>query len=170
MSNETHLEILKKGAEKWNEWREENPGVIPDFSWANMPEMELSGYNLEDANLKLAFCKGCNFAGSNFKNSYLYGANLESTDCSGCDFSGSNLEGALIKDANLKDTNLSNCNFRLANLEGSDFGGADFSGSKKLKADQLSRVSNILGAKIAQRLKEKLSETSPHLLTKSLKL
>lgn len=33
MSNPEHLEILKQGVEKWNEWRKENPDVWPDLSF-----------------------------------------------------------------------------------------------------------------------------------------
>ena len=65
MSNKNHLEILKMGAEKWNSWRKENPHETPDFSWANLPEMDLQNYNFENANLKLAFCKSCNFTDAN---------------------------------------------------------------------------------------------------------
>ncbi len=167
MANENHLEILGQGAEEWNKWRQENPDITPDFGWANMPAMDLRGYDFENANLKLAFCKSCNFTGANLKNSNLYGANLENTNCSKADFSGANLEGALIKDAVLTGSNLSDCNFRLVNLEGSNFEGADFSGCKKLKADQLSKALSLYEANLNERLLEKLSQTSPNLLIKS---
>jgi len=167
MSNKYHLEILKKGAEQWNCWREENPEETPDFSWANLPGMDLRNYNFENANLKLAFCKKCNFTDANFQNSNLYGANLELTNCTNSNFSGANLEGALIKNAILKNSNLSNCNFRLANLEGSIFEGADLSGSKKLKIDQISKVATLYKAKLGERITEKLIAMSPHLFNKS---
>ncbi|NIX15817.1 MAG: hypothetical protein GWN11_08030 [Candidatus Dadabacteria bacterium] len=167
MANYKHLEILGQGAEKWNKWRQENPEITPDFGWANMPAMDLRGYDFENANLKLAFCKSCIFTGANLKNSNLYGANLEDTNCSNADFSGANLEGALIKDASLKGSKLKDCNWRLANLEGSDFEAADLSGSKKLKTDQLSKVTTLYKAKVSERLLEKLIQTNPDLFNKS---
>ncbi|NIP30954.1 MAG: hypothetical protein GTN99_06435 [Candidatus Dadabacteria bacterium] len=166
MSNENHLELLKMGVEQWNEWREQNPEVIPDFSWANLPGMDFKNYNFENANLKLAFCKNCDFSGANLKNSNLYGANLEHANCTGSDFQGANLEGALFKDAVLVDANLSQCNFRLANMEGSDLRGADLTGCKKLKADQLSRASTLYRAKLSDRIFEGLKEKSIHLFKK----
>ena len=157
MSNKNHLEIIKMGAEKWNSWRKENTHETPDFSWANLPEMDLQNYNFKNANLKLAFCKSCNFTGANFENA----------NCSNANFSGANLEGALIKNAILKNSNLSDCNFRLVNLEGSNLQGADLSGSKKLKIDQISRVSTLYEAKLSERITEKLLAISPHLFRKS---
>jgi uncharacterized protein YjbI with pentapeptide repeats len=167
MSNKNHLEILKKGAQKWNSWRRENPEEIPDFSWANLPGMDLKNYNFENANLKLAFCKSCNFTGVNFENSNLYGANLEHTNCTNSNFNGANLEGALIKDAILINSKLSNCNFRLANLEGTNLQGADLSGCKKLKVDQISRAATLYEAKLSERIAAKIIEISPHLFQKS---
>jgi len=32
MADPTHLEILLKGPECWNKWREENPAIHPDLS------------------------------------------------------------------------------------------------------------------------------------------
>ena len=155
------------GAAKWNTWRQENPAEIPDFSWANLPEMDLKNYNFENANLKLAFCKGCDFTDANFENSNLYGANLELVNCTNTNFNGANFEGALIKNAIFKNSKLSNCNFRLVNLEGSNFEGADLSGSKKLKVDQISKAVSLFEAKLSERITEKLIETSPHLFEKS---
>jgi hypothetical protein len=34
MINPEHLAILKQGVEIWNKWREENPDIMPDLSWA----------------------------------------------------------------------------------------------------------------------------------------
>ncbi len=163
MANKDHLEILKMGVQKWNQWREQNPEEIPDFSWANLPGVDFKHYNLENANLKLAFCKGCDFSGANMQNCNLYGANLENAFCRGTNFSGANLEGALIKEAVLTNSNLSECNFRLANLEGSNLEGADLSGCKKLKTEQISRVATLYKAKLAQRIAEKLIEECPNL-------
>jgi len=42
MANEAHLAKLKKGVEKWNEWRTTNPHVSPDLRRVN-----LTGANLD---------------------------------------------------------------------------------------------------------------------------
>jgi uncharacterized protein YjbI with pentapeptide repeats len=166
MSNTKHLEILKQGAQHWNSWRKESPLEIPDFSWANLPGMDLRYYNFENANLKLAYCKNCDFTGATFENSNLYGANLEQTNCTNTNFTGANLEGAHIKDAILINSNLSNCNFRLTNLEGTNLQGADLSGCKKLKTDQISKAASLYQAILSQRIIDKLNENSAHLFKK----
>ena len=32
MANEEHLKILKQGVDAWNQWRKENPKIMPDFT------------------------------------------------------------------------------------------------------------------------------------------
>lgn len=46
MANEEHLEILKKGVEEWNAWRDES-GEKPDLRWAKLINANLKGANLE---------------------------------------------------------------------------------------------------------------------------
>jgi hypothetical protein len=42
MANGEHLAILKQGADVWNEWRDKNPVVRPDFSGATLRWADLS--------------------------------------------------------------------------------------------------------------------------------
>jgi hypothetical protein len=44
MANPKHLEILKKGVEEWNKWRDDHPEIVPDLSRA-----KLSGTDLHEA-------------------------------------------------------------------------------------------------------------------------
>ena len=48
MSERTHLEILKQGAEAWNNWRLEYPGVKPQLSGEDLSELDLSRADLTD--------------------------------------------------------------------------------------------------------------------------
>jgi predicted transcriptional regulator len=66
MTKKKELEILKRGVEVWNEWREENPDIIPDLSGS-----DLSGMKLKKVNFYLS-----NLSGSIFKNADLIGADL----------------------------------------------------------------------------------------------
>ena len=36
MANDEHVALLKKDVEAWNEWRDANPDVRPDFSGADL--------------------------------------------------------------------------------------------------------------------------------------
>ena len=60
MTNQEHLEILRKGVEAWNRWRAENP-VIP-----NLQEADLRGANLQEANLWGANLQGADLGGATF--------------------------------------------------------------------------------------------------------
>ena len=47
MANDEHVALLKKGAAARNAWRNENPDIRPDLSYA-----DLRGANLVGANLR----------------------------------------------------------------------------------------------------------------------
>ena len=36
MGDREHMEVLTQGAEVWNDWREKNPGVMPDLEEADL--------------------------------------------------------------------------------------------------------------------------------------
>ena len=55
MANEEHLDILKKGVERWNAWRSENPEIQPYLSDADLRRAYLRRADLSDANLSDAF-------------------------------------------------------------------------------------------------------------------
>ena len=85
MTNQEHLEILRKGVEAWNRWRAENP-VIPnlqeaDLRGANLQEAILWLANLQEANLRVANLQEANLWGTN-----LWGANLQGADLGGATF------------------------------------------------------------------------------------
>lgn len=43
MANQEHLDLLKKGVEGWNQWREEHPEIEPDLSGANLEGLASQG-------------------------------------------------------------------------------------------------------------------------------
>ena len=44
MPNVEHLEMIEKGSNAWNEWREKNPNVKPDLVHAPLYNKNLSYY------------------------------------------------------------------------------------------------------------------------------
>jgi uncharacterized protein YjbI with pentapeptide repeats len=60
MINEEHLMILKQGVNVWNEWRKNNPQVIPIIGEVNLSNQSLSGINFDGVKLL-----GTNLNGSN---------------------------------------------------------------------------------------------------------
>ena len=101
MANPEHLEILKQGVARWNKWREEHAGMLPNFCEAN----------LERASLRQA-----NLSGADFRNGQLRGANLRDADLSGANFGEADLRGADLGAANLGKANLQETDLSFANL------------------------------------------------------
>lgn len=59
MANPKHLEILKKGVEEWNKWRDDHTEILPDLSRA-----KLSGTDLHEAGLRGEGLSGVNLSGA----------------------------------------------------------------------------------------------------------
>ena len=49
MANKEQVELLKKGVEVWNKWRDEHPDVRIDLRGAKLSEADLHGANLDAA-------------------------------------------------------------------------------------------------------------------------
>ncbi len=139
MANQKQLEILKRGVDFWNQWRQDNPEVKPDLSgvnlrgldlnWANLHRADLSKANLSQANLSYADLSFANLREANLNQAYLQeaflreadlreadlreanliGANLYITDLREADLSEANLGWTTLTDADLRKTNLTGC-------------------------------------------------------------
>jgi hypothetical protein len=111
MANPEHLEILKQGAEAWNFWRSEHPGLQPDltgmtihadvliridFSQTYLTDATITYSELPYANFSGAFLKGVNFnetalAHASFDYAVLTWANFSHADLEGADFSNAHI-------------------------------------------------------------------------------
>jgi uncharacterized protein YjbI with pentapeptide repeats len=101
MANPEHLEILKRGVDEWNRWREGHSKIIPDLCdadlsranlmGADLDSVDLRGADLSGANLSMTILSGAALSGANLFEAYLSGANLM-----GADLHGANLIGAIV--------------------------------------------------------------------------
>ena len=124
MANPEHLEILKQGVKVWNQWREENPGVQPDLSKADLTKESFMRSNPRVASLtKLEVLREI------ATGDHLRGANL-----SGANLGGANLTGADLRDVNLIGSYLNSANLSGANLTRADLGKVQLVGSNLLRA------------------------------------
>lgn len=133
MAKEKHFKILKQGAEAWNKWRDANPGVYPELSYADLRKADLSELNLSRADLSSADLCTANLSGSGLSEADLNhtdmrGANLTEAELSyanlsGVDLTEANLSGADLTEANLTEANLSNVDLSAADLRGANFRG-----------------------------------------------
>jgi uncharacterized protein YjbI with pentapeptide repeats len=138
MANDEHLEILARGVEVWNSWRQLNPVTVPDLSGINLREKDLKGIDFRRANLCNADLHQTDLSNASLRKAILYDANLyetrlEATDIKSANFKRSNMRGvnaqkatasgAVFEKANLSKTNFSGANLTSARLNGADLGG-----------------------------------------------
>ena len=118
MANPEHLDLLKKGVEVWNQWREEHPEIEPDLSGANLEGARLSGAHLERARLSRACLEKADLRDVHLEGAHLSGANLKAARLSGAHLEGARLTRACLEKTNLKGTYLEKAHLWSAHLEG----------------------------------------------------
>ncbi len=158
MANEEHLALLRLGlldpqldiSALWNQWRENNPEIIPDLSHAqlkpiNLFKINFSGANLNGTALMNAILPRADFRGAHLKGTDLRGANLGGADLSrtqllranlshaylattylyGANLTGANLSRSYLHHANLTKVKLCRANLSGANLHNTYLYGAN---------------------------------------------
>lgn len=133
MAQAEHIDILKQGVDVWNDWRKNNPGIIPQLNESSLwtyehlwnpqvfsrPSVNLSRVNFSRANLcRLRFQP---FLGG--------GRNTIRVDLSEADLSEADLIEADLTEADLQGANLSGANLSRANLSRANLSGAIITGA-----------------------------------------
>jgi uncharacterized protein YjbI with pentapeptide repeats len=147
VANSEQLDLLRKGVESWNQWREKNPGQRAQLREADLREADLNEANLRGASLLRANLSGANLSGAGLREAQLRGANLSGANLSGAYLVAANLRGAYLVEADLTRASL-----RGANLSGAYLVGANLRGAYLVEAD-LTRASlsgaNLLRANLS---------------------
>lgn len=133
MASVEHTEMVRRGVDVWNEWRQGHAEIQPDLRAAM-----LSGLNLEGIDLRHAKLNGVNLVRSHLQQAQLADAELAEADLSDADLTqanlarsdlsrailrGSRLAGAHLAEATLRDATLNFCDLREAYLAGADLSG-----------------------------------------------
>lgn len=116
MANPQHLDILRKGAEVWNMWREENASEFVDLSQAELQGQDLVQVKLADAQLAGARLNGAVLAQADLRNADLRRANLSGSDLTNADLRQASLVSAAMFRAELTAARLDDANLRGAFL------------------------------------------------------
>jgi uncharacterized protein YjbI with pentapeptide repeats len=135
MGHPEHLSTLKFGSSVWNQWRKENPGVVPDLRGAHFKEGRFSRANLSGADLSLAYFGRADLTGADLRNANLSEASLRRANfakadlgranLTGADLTRSDFFGATLECANVSAAYLEGANFTAANLDGATLAGSD---------------------------------------------
>jgi len=147
MPDNEQVDILKRGAAAWNEWRAASPGVRPDLSGADLSDLNLEGVNLGEADLSDAELYGTNLRHANLKMAVLAGADLSGADLTGAELYKVDASGAYLTEANLSESYLAEANLLGTDLRGARLDGTDLT-SANLTSANLSQAS-LTGAKLA---------------------
>jgi len=139
MANPEHLEILQRGVDEWNRWREEHRDVRPDLreavlQRAKLAGADLSGADLRNADLREADLSRTSLNAARLRRAILYRANLSGADLGEANVRQANLIGVDLREANLGDADLSGALLdwailQAANLDGANLGGASLRGA-----------------------------------------
>jgi uncharacterized protein YjbI with pentapeptide repeats len=62
VANQEHVELLKRGVDEWNQWRENNPNLRPDLREIELKRVDLRGVNLRKVDLSGAVLRGANLS------------------------------------------------------------------------------------------------------------
>ena len=147
MANEQQLELIKQGADAWNQWREQNQNEPIDLSDADLRGLSLRQANLKGAGLQRAKLQFANLAGA-----LLEGANLEQARMQEVNLQGAQMESAVVKNCNLMESNLQNTNLQNADIQGSQFNEDVMFAQTNLKGANLTDASglNVMQIKTSQ--------------------
>lgn len=95
-SNAEHMAKLVEGVDAWNQWRIDNPKVVPALRDAELPQTNLSGYDLSRAVLSLANLAGANLNGADLTNANLRAADLTNADLTNAILTGTRYDSRTI--------------------------------------------------------------------------
>jgi internalin A len=102
MANDAHLEMLRRGASIWNEWRTSTGLQKPDFEGADLSVDSVGPLDLNGINLASALLNGVSLTGQRLGSADLQFAQMQ---------------GAKLRSVNLNEANLREANLRSAELQ-----------------------------------------------------
>jgi pentapeptide repeat protein len=151
MANDEHVALLAQGVAAWNAWRDENPDIVPDLTGANLNSAQLrrvnlTGANLSGAQLRVAYLRRANLIGADLRGADLGQAHLRA-NLQGANLAKASLIETNLRDANLREADLVEANLRGATLEAADLRKANLQKASLERADL--HEANLSGAKLS---------------------
>ena len=125
MANPQHLDIIKRGADAWNQWRMEHREIEPDLAEADLSEMKLTDVNFGDTDLRNTNLTHTDLRGANLVRADLRSANINKTSFNLAKLSEANFSEAFLRESDLSETDLRRAYFIRTDLIRVDLWGAD---------------------------------------------
>lgn len=128
----SHIDILERGVDHWNEWRDNNPDIIPQLDGVYFPPETYSCINLRNASLVEAeFDESClrlaDFSGALLDGAIFTNVRLDRSRFGGASLVGGRIFCSNLERANFDGANLRECDLSKSNLMEASFAGADLS-------------------------------------------
>ena len=156
VADSEHLALIEQGVTTWNHWYKNNPKVVPDFSGANLSQLNLQGIDLRGANLTQVNFSNTDLSEANLTQANLNRASLLKANLSKANLSKANLDYVIFSQATINrqtlidrkslqiykivnnfplDRNFSQCDLSNSNLFRVNFTGADLSNANLSNAN-----------------------------------
>ena len=134
MSDQTHVEILRRGPRAWNAWRTDNPSAPANLNGISLKlgERQLGPINGGPINLS-----GAQLRAAKLRYASLLNANLEGAELADADLTHARLDGANLAGADLSNAALDHADLHAANLSGANLSGASLLEVRNLSQKQL---------------------------------
>jgi uncharacterized protein YjbI with pentapeptide repeats len=134
MSSNATEEILRRGADAFNQWRSQIFDRVVDLSDCDLREFDFAQFNLDRVRFKGANLSGATFERASASVADFTGANLSGAVFQRIDVNNSDFTNAKCIGTKFKNTNLNQSNFTGADLQHAEFVGR-FEGVTLIKAD-----------------------------------
>lgn len=108
MTNQQHVDLLKQGTDAWNIWRQTYPTIMPDLHEEDLSGLQLNEANLRNVNFSGAKLSGAALSKANLEYANLVGADLSKVNLSEANLQGADLSAALLTEANLTEITSTN--------------------------------------------------------------
>ncbi|HZR43089.1 MAG TPA: pentapeptide repeat-containing protein, partial [Ktedonobacteraceae bacterium] len=129
MAQQEHVYLLKRGVPYWNQWRQQNPNVMPDLSNMDLAGATLINVDFSRVNLCMANLSGANLSMANLREANLSMANLSEAVLRMANLRATNMQAANAREADLRDADLRTANLKVADLSATDLRGANLEGA-----------------------------------------
>jgi hypothetical protein len=106
MADPQHLAILQQGMKVWNQWRKDNPKIVPDLRRAILVNAEFRGINLSRTNLEKAVLRQATLSRANLTRANLRQADLRAASLRRAKLDYADLTGAILRHASLVETSV----------------------------------------------------------------
>ena len=129
-----HVKRLRQGPRPWNEWRVENPSLVPNLAGValGIGDSQMGPINGGPINLAQA-----RLGRASLRFATLTGANLRGADLAKADLRDARLEGADLAGAELSEALLDRADLAGASLAGANLCGVSLAGVRNLNTTQL---------------------------------